>query len=113
LSSRKPLTVAGSLSGGGEPSPLQFGVYVREYVPPATSRLVQQLSLFAPQSVIPAPTDAQLGGTTSPLSPLSTPESAPLAEPEPESAPLLGSEFVPLLNPDPLALEPPFDDGIA
>ena len=33
--------------------------YVREYVPPATSVLVQQLSLLAPQSLIPAPPGEQ------------------------------------------------------
>jgi hypothetical protein len=61
--------------------------------------------------VIPAPPGAQLGGTTSPPSPLSIPESAPLGEPE--SAPLLDSEFVPLLDPEPLPLpDPPFDDDV-
>jgi hypothetical protein len=42
--------------------PLPLLVYVREYVPPATSRLEQQLALPPPQVVIPAPPGAQLGG---------------------------------------------------
>jgi len=59
LSSRKLLTVAGSAVPVG---PLPEFVYVREYVPPVISGLVQQLSLAAPQSVIPLPPGAQLGG---------------------------------------------------
>ena len=54
-------------------------------VPPATSRLVQQLSLPLPQLVIPAPPGAQLGGPTSPPSP---PSGAPSV---PESTPRLDS----------------------
>jgi hypothetical protein len=55
------LTVAGSalavrlLNGSG---------YVRKYVPPATGKLVQQLSLLKPQSESPAPDPAQLGIAT-------------------------------------------------
>jgi hypothetical protein len=55
------LTDAGSAAAVG-PAPLF--VYVREYVPPVTSGLVQQLSLEAPQFVIPAPPGAQLKGIT-------------------------------------------------
>jgi hypothetical protein len=48
-------------------------LYVRQYVPPGTSRLAQQLSLFAPQLVIPSPPGAQLGFD----SPVVEPEQAP------------------------------------
>src|SRR5580658_5491390 len=45
LSSRNPLTVAGSASAVGPPPEFE---YVRLYVPPGTSRLVQQLSVPLP-----------------------------------------------------------------
>jgi hypothetical protein len=56
---RNPLTVAGSAS---PVAPAPLFVYVRSYVPPVTSRLVQQLSLAAPQFVVPAPLTWQLAG---------------------------------------------------
>src|ERR1017187_6390234 len=61
LSSRKPLTVAGSAS---PVAPVPVFVYVRLYVPPATARLVQQLSPPVPAGhvVRPAPLVWQLGG---------------------------------------------------
>jgi len=79
-----------------------------------TARLVQQLSLVAPQLVIPAPPGAQLGTTTlaSPASPpldelpLDEPEDDPLDDPEP--SPVVAS--APLLDPEPLppsGLTPP------
>src|ERR1019366_10567898 len=47
----------------------------RKYAPPVTTRLVQQLSLPAPQLVSPTPPPAQLGGD----------EPEPLSQPEPEA----------------------------
>lgn len=61
LSSRKELTDAGSES---PVAALPLPVYVREYVPPGTVTLVQQLSWLDPQSVVPTPLAAQLGGAT-------------------------------------------------
>jgi hypothetical protein len=54
---RKPLILAGSASPVG---PLPVFVYVRSYVPPGTSMLVQQLSPLAPQLLRPAPLVWQL-----------------------------------------------------
>jgi hypothetical protein len=59
LSRRKLLTVAESPVPVG---PLPLLVYVREYVPPVTARLVQQLSTLPPQSVRPLPLVGQLRG---------------------------------------------------
>jgi hypothetical protein len=56
LSRRKLLTCAGSAT------PPSASGYVRSKVPPVTSRLEQQLSLDAPQLVVPAPLATQLGG---------------------------------------------------
>src|SRR5580704_13140080 len=70
LSRRKVLTVAGSASPAGPASgttntKLSCGdsSYVRKKVPPSTSKVVQQLSLFGlePQSVTPASPVAQRG----------------------------------------------------
>jgi hypothetical protein len=109
-------------------------VYVRWYAPPATIRLVQQLSLVAPQFVIPLPPGAQLGGcepeSPPPLvdpepllepeppldpEPLLEPESAPLLDPasipEPESTPPLDPDPEPLSEPEPLPDAPLDDDA--
>lgn len=60
LSKRNVLTVAGSAL---PIAPLPEFVYVREYIPPVTGKLVQQLSsMLGPQVVRPAPLVAQLGG---------------------------------------------------
>src|SRR5580658_7204568 len=76
LSRLKLLTVAGLASPVGPPSaagPIPPKSYVRKYVPPVTSKLVQQLSVPlppGPQLVIPGPPGAQLGGA--PASPASS-----------------------------------------
>jgi hypothetical protein len=95
LSSRKALTLVGSASPVG---PLPELTYVREYVPQGTSRLVQQLSLVAPQSLRPGPSLAQLGGGEAGLAP--PPESEAPHAPESSAPPLLE-------EPPELPLEPP------
>jgi hypothetical protein len=78
-----------------------------------TSRLVQQLSPPAPQSVMPGPPGRQLGGLTAhsgqPASPPPSvcPESSPLLDPDPDPDPeLLDPEPDPLLDPEPEPLDP-------
>jgi hypothetical protein len=58
---RNPLTIAGSATPVG---PVPLFAYVRSYVPPVTSRLVQQLSLAVPQFVVPTALTWQLGGAS-------------------------------------------------
>jgi hypothetical protein len=60
LSSRNPLTLAGSAKFAAPPAP---EVYVRSYVPDGATTLAQQLSLLAPQLVVPIALTAQLGGS--------------------------------------------------
>ena len=118
MSRRKSLTVAESFSPVG-PLPLLW--YVRKYVPPVTVRLVHQLSLPGPQSVIPSPPVAQLGPVgalppsliTPPASvaapPLPVTPPTPMAPPLPTAPPVLTTPPVPKVPPLPLPpmLDPP------
>src|SRR4029079_19269797 len=84
LSRRKLLMVAGSAWPVG---PLPLFRYVLLYVPPVTSRLMQQFSRPEPQSVIPGPPGAQLGAVAPlPLVPPVPVPPAPLAPPLPPVA---------------------------
>jgi hypothetical protein len=116
LSIRNPLTVAGSAKSGQPPSggPLVDNcvLYVRSYVPPVTSKLVQQLSLPlppGPQSVIPGPPGWQLDGPVvepeEPLVEVDKPEL--LLEPAAlKLAPFAPEPLVAEELPEPVALTP-------
>jgi len=90
--------VAG-LPASAAPAP-EF-VYVLSNVPPHTARLVQQLSLAAPQLLIPWPPGAQLGG----VEPLPDPRPGhgpdPDPDPDPELDPDPDPDPDPELDPDP------------
>jgi hypothetical protein len=78
-------------------APVPAFVYVRSYIPPVTDRLVQQLSLLAPQSLRPGPLVWQLAIV------VVEPEPPLLFEPPELDAELLEPLLLPL---EPAELDP-------